>query len=318
MCCNIAAYHRFVHILMATHNIIDILSISKDWIEKLFATVNDIKQKNFSSQTAKGRIAAAIFFENSTRTLNSFKVAAIRQGIDFLDIDHRTLSLSKGESLKDTFRTFENLGVDYFIIRHSQSGFCDLVANMTKCHVINAGDGSYQHPTQALTDVFTIREKFGKIEGLNIGICGDVLHSRVARSNIDLLTLFGANITLIGPYTLVPKHLKSDKIKISNIFSKDITDKLDVIMMLRLQNERMQNNFITSLEDYASKYMLTEEMLVSNQKLYFMHPGPVNWNIEIAGNLQENYHSLIDMQVKNGVYIRAAIFEQLFKQGEEK
>jgi aspartate carbamoyltransferase catalytic subunit len=257
--------------------------------------------------TLRGKTAVNLFFEPSTRTRTSFELAAKRLSTDVINFSVPTSSVVKGESLIDTARTVQALGADFIIIRHSSSGVPHLLSKKLRASVINAGDGTNEHPTQALLDAFTIKEKKGKIEGLTIAIVGDIAHSRVAKSNIYCLTKLDARVRLIGPSTLIPDEIKGMGI---DVFHKmeDGLNNVDVLMMLRIQMERQGKGFFPSTDEYSKNWGLTLERLsLAKDNAIVMHPGPMNRGIEIASEIADGPRSVILEQVTNGIAVRMAV-----------
>lgn len=261
--------------------------------------------------TLRGKTVVTLFYEPSTRTRLSFELAAKRMGADVCSISPSGSSIQKGESLKDTARTIEAMGADCIIVRHSQSGAPHLVARTVKASVINAGDGSHEHPTQGLLDLYTIREKKGRIEGLNVVIVGDVAHSRVARSNIWGLTKLGAHVTLVAPPTLIPPYIESTGVQISYHLDQ-VLPKADVLYILRLQLERQKKGLFPSLQEYIRYYGVTSERLRNaREDLLVMHPGPMNVGVEVTEEVATSLCSVIEEQVTNGVAVRMALLNIL-------
>ena len=257
--------------------------------------------------TLRGKTAVNLFFEPSTRTRTSFELAAKRLSTDVINFSVPTSSVVKGESLIDTALTVQALGADFIIIRHSSAGVPHLLARKLRASVINAGDGTNEHPTQALLDAFTIREKKGKIEGLDIAIVGDIMHSRVAKSNIYSLTKLGAKIRLIGPPTLIPVEMKEIGVDIFHNMEAGLKE-ADVVMMLRIQMERQSKGFFPSTEEYSKNWGLTPERLsVARDDVIVMHPGPMNRGIEISSEIADGPRSVILEQVTNGLAVRMAV-----------
>ena len=279
-----------------------------------FAPLSEKKVKKLD--TLRGRTLINLFFENSTRTQSSFELAGKRMGADVVNMSVRSSSVAKGETLVDTAATLNAMRPDLLVVRHSASGAAELLARKVDCAVINAGDGKHEHPTQALLDAFTIRDALGKIEGLTIAICGDVMHSRVARSNVALLTMLGANVRLIAPPTLMPPGAErwgASKFYDMRAGLKDA----DVVMMLRLQRERMDGGFFPSAREYFWFYGLDEDKLRHAKRgALVMHPGPMNRGIEIDSSIADNPEvSLIETQVRMGVAVRMAVLEALAESG---
>ncbi len=257
--------------------------------------------------TLRGKTAVNLFFEPSTRTRTSFELAAKRLSTDVINFSVPTSSVVKGESLIDTALTVQALGADFIIIRHSSSGVPHLLAKKLKASVINAGDGTNEHPTQALLDAFTIKEKKGKIKGLKIAIVGDIAHSRVAKSNIYNLLKLKATVRLIGPPTLIPQEMKSLGVEVFHNMEEGLKD-VDVLMMLRIQMERQDKGFFPSTEEYAKNWGLTlERLLLAKEDVIVMHPGPMNRGIEIVSEIADGPKSVILEQVTNGIAVRMAV-----------
>ena len=257
--------------------------------------------------TLRGKTAVNLFFEPSTRTRTSFELAAKRLSTDVINFSVPTSSVGKGESLIDTALTVQALGADFIIIRHSSAGVPHLLAKKLRASVINAGDGTNEHPTQALLDAFTIREKKGKIEGLDIAIVGDIMHSRVAKSNIYSLTKLGAKVRLIGPPTLIPKEIEDIGVRVFHNMEDGLKN-VDVVMMLRIQMERQGKGFFPSTEEYSKNWGLTPERLsLAKGDAIVMHPGPMNRGIEIASEIADGPQSVILEQVTNGLAVRMAV-----------
>jgi aspartate carbamoyltransferase catalytic subunit len=252
----------------------------------------------------KGKRLFNFFVEPSTRTKTSFALAARRLGGEVVDFSPSNSSLTKGESLKDTARTIESMGVAFTVIRHSASGAPTFLSRLVQSSVINAGDGANEHPTQALLDLLTMRKRLGKISGLRVALVGDIAHSRVARSNLWALQKLGNEVTLVGPSTLVPKDLDAP---VSHDFDRALREH-DVIMMLRLQLERQQAGLFPSTTEYVRFYGLTRERLATLRNgTIIMHPGPMNRGLEISAEAADSHRSVILNQVTNGVAIRAAV-----------
>ena len=285
-----------------------------DWSISDIKNILNLAENNLSFRSnLNGKLLINLFFENSTRTRVSFEVAAKRLDMHVININSSTSSVKKGETLLDTLETLQALSADIIVIRHSGSGAAEFIAQNIDCPIINAGDGSHAHPTQALLDAFTIQQAKGKIEGLIIAICGDILHSRVARSNIICLSKLGAKIKLIEPSTLLPYKAENMGLEIYHDMKAGLKD-ADVIMMLRMQKERMELAFVPSIREYNHFYGLTNETLqYAKDDCIIMHPGPINRNIEIASQVTKNKQSHILKQVTNGVAIRMAVIETLLQ-----
>jgi len=257
--------------------------------------------------TLRGKTAVNLFFEPSTRTRTSFELAAKRLSTDVINFSVPTSSVVKGESLIDTALTVQALGADFIIIRHASSGVPHLLAKNLRVSVINAGDGANEHPTQALLDAFTIKEKKNKIEGLEIAIVGDITHSRVAKSNIYCLIKLGARVRLIGPPTLIPREIKEMGVEVLHNMEDGLKG-VDVLMMLRIQMERQGKGFFPSTEEYSKNWCLTLERLsLAKDDGIVMHPGPMNRGIEIVSEIADGPRSVILEQVTNGIAVRMAV-----------
>ena len=250
---------------------------------------------------------ANLFFENSTRTKLSFELAEKRLSADVINFSSSQSSVKKGETLIDTVNNILSMKVDMVILRHPNPGAAILLANNVDATIINAGDGANEHPTQALLDSYSIKEKIGNLKNRNILIVGDISHSRVALSNIYALQLQGANVMVCGPKTLIPKYLHKLGVKVEYDFLKALKW-CDVVNMLRLQNERMTNSFFPSVREYVQQYGLTLDILKSlDKEIYVMHPGPINRGVEISSDVADSKNSIILDQVENGVAIRMAV-----------
>ena len=264
-------------------------------------------------KTLNGYVILNVFFENSTRTRVSFELAGRRLGAEVINISVDKSSIKKGESLLDTANTLSAMKPNLLIVRHPESGAPKLFSDYLNCSIVNAGDGRHEHPTQALLDALTIRRRLGRIEGLKIAICGDILNSRVARSNIHLLTTLGVEVRCIAPPTLMPKSLENLGVNCFNSL-KDGINNVNAIMLLRLQNERMSGTESPSKREYYRFYGLDEEKLrMAHHDAVIMHPGPMNRGVEIASALADNEdRSLIKTQVEIGVAIRMATIEAVY------
>ena len=267
--------------------------------------------------TLRGRTVVNLFFEDSTRTRISFESAAKRLSADVINFSAKGSSVSKGESLKDTAQTLQAMGADAVVIRHGASGAAQRLADSgwISASVINAGDGTHEHPTQALLDAYTIRSKFPEFnrsfKGLRVAIVGDILHSRVARSNVLLLTKLGATVTLVAPPTLIPVGVVDWNVKVSYDLDSVLKD-IDVLMMLRVQSERMANSFFPSEREYSRGYGLDITRLSAlNPNAIVMHPGPMNRGLEISAESADSHKSVVLAQVSNGVLVRMAVLYQL-------
>jgi len=255
----------------------------------------------------RGKTLVNFFVEPSTRTRTSFEVAAMRLSADVVNISATASSLQKGETLKDTALNLQALRADIIVLRHSSPGSSKFLAERLDSSIINAGDGAHEHPTQGLLDIFTIREKFGKIEGLNIAIVGDILFSRVARSNIFGLLKLGAKVTLVGPSTLVPKRFEKLGVRVSHRID-DILAEADVVNLLRIQHERQRKEYFPGLGEYISLFGLTKARAEKlKPSCLIMHPGPINRGVEIDSDVADGTQSVILEQVTNGIAVRMAV-----------
>ena len=264
----------------------------------------------------RGKVVALMFFEDSTRTRMSFELAASRLSADTLAFSAKGSSVTKGETTLDTVRNIEAMGVDVFVIRHGQAGAPHMLARELKTSVINAGDGQHEHPTQALLDIFTIRQRLGKVAGLKVAIVGDIAHSRVARSNIIGLQKLGAEVVVIGPPTLVPSAISAMGCEISHNLENVLGD-VDVINMLRIQFERFGGSLFPSVREYSRLYGMNAERLARCKKnVLIMHPGPINRGVEMTSEVADGPNSCILQQVTNGLAIRMAVL-YLVSQGTE-
>jgi len=259
----------------------------------------------------RGRMLINLFFENSTRTQASFEMAAKRLGADVMNMNVSTSSVSKGETLIDTAVTLNAMRPDMIVVRHHSAGAVELLAQKVDCSVINAGDGSHQHPTQALLDALTIRRAKGRVGGLTVAICGDILHSRVARSNIMLLNALGARVRIAAPSTLLPPAPERMGAEVFTDMWKAV-EGADVVMMLRLQRERMEGSYVPSTREYFHFFGLDHEKLArAKPDAIVMHPGPMNRGVEIASTVADHSSSVIREQVEMGVAVRMAVLEAL-------
>jgi aspartate carbamoyltransferase catalytic subunit len=257
--------------------------------------------------TLRGKTVVNMFYEPSTRTRTSFEIAEKRLSADTLNIAMASSSVVKGETLADTARNIEAMAPDMIVLRHASSGACHLLSRICRSRIINAGDGMHEHPTQALLDAFTIREHKQHIDGLKVAIVGDLLHSRVLRSNVLLLTMLGADVWISGPPTLLPPGMERLGIHVSTSVDEAVAD-ADVIMMLRIQQERMQGAFFPSLREYFNTFgMTTARVARAKRDVIIMHPGPMNRGVEIASEVADGPYSVILEQVANGVAVRMAV-----------
>lgn len=264
----------------------------------------------------RGKTIVNLFLEPSTRTKTSFELAAKRLSADTINISKSSSAFAKGESLKDTAKTLEAYSVDAIVIRHRASGAARLLTTFTDASIINAGDGNHEHPSQALLDLYTIKKQFEKVEGLHVGIVGDILHSRVARSNILALQKMGCKVSVIGPPTLMPYKVEGMGVDVHTDFDSVIPE-LDVVYMLRIQLERQDNNMFPSVREYSTIYGLNMKRLkMMKKEAIVMHPGPMNRGVEISAEVADSKESFVTEQVASGVAIRMAILYLLVGGGE--
>jgi aspartate carbamoyltransferase catalytic subunit len=269
------------------------------------------RQVNKKRDILRGRTLINLFFEASTRTQSSFELAGKRLGADVMNMNVSTSSVQKGETLIDTAMTLNAMRPDIIVVRHSAAGAVELLSQKVDCSVINAGDGAHQHPTQALLDALTIRRAKGRIAGLTVAICGDVMHSRVARSNIDVLNTLGARVRIIAPSTLLPAEPERLGAEVFTDMWEGLKG-VDIIMMLRLQRERMQGSLVPSTREYYHFFGLDHEKLaLAKPDALIMHPGPMNRGVEIASTVADHSRSVIRDQVEMGVAVRSAVLEAL-------
>jgi aspartate carbamoyltransferase catalytic subunit len=255
----------------------------------------------------RGKTVVNLFFEPSTRTRTSFEIAEKRLSADTLSVAIGTSSVVKGETLADTALNLEAMSPDMIVLRHSSSGACHLLSRICRSAIVNAGDGTNEHPTQALLDALTIRERKGRLRGLKVAIIGDLLHSRVLRSNIHLLTKMGADVWVCGPPTLVPAEIRRFGVRVTNHVDEAVAD-ADVVMLLRIQLERMEGAYFPSQREYFQVFGMTEARLrLAKPDVIIMHPGPMNRGVEIASEVADGPYSVILDQVANGVAVRMAV-----------
>ncbi len=300
---------------MSDRHLLSIADLDRAGIERImeraasFASVSgrDIKKL----PTLRGRLVLNLFYEASTRTRSSFELAAKRLSADVLSFASSGSSVEKGESLKDTVATLSAYRPDAVVLRSPHVGAAALVAGWTSAHVVNAGDGKHEHPTQALLDVFTMTQRLGDLDGRSVWIVGDVLHSRVARSNILALRTLGASVTVCGPPTLIPRGIEALGCEVRHTL--DELREADVVYALRMQNERMKEPFIPSLREYVSCYQIDARRLGPRQLL--MHPGPVNRGVELSSDVVDSPQALIAEQVEAGVVVRMAVLYELLAGG---
>ena len=295
-------------------HLMSIADLTRDDVERLLGTArtfeSTLNRQVKKLPTLKGLLVVNLFYESSTRTSSSFELAAKRLSADTLNIKSAGSSVDKGESLKDTALTLGAYDPDVIVIRHPQIGAPQLVARVTDAHVVNAGDGKHQHPTQALLDLYTIQQELGRLDGLHVAIVGDVMHSRVARSLLQAFALVGIRCTLVGPPALVPRELGAETT--SDI---DAIRDADVVYVLRMQNERMQPgaNFVPSLREYTARWGITPERLRPGQKV--MHPGPMNRGVEIDPRVADSADALVEAQVRSGLVVRMAVLYDVLTGG---
>jgi aspartate carbamoyltransferase catalytic subunit len=298
-------------------HLLSIADLSRDDVERILATARSfarsLEREMKKLPTLRGRTVVNVFYESSTRTSSSFELAAKRLSADTMSIKASGSAVDKGESLKDTALTLGAYDPDVIVIRHPQIGAAHFVARVTRAHVVNAGDGKHQHPTQALLDLYTLKEEFGRLAGLHVAIVGDVLHSRVARSLVQALALVEANVTLVGPPPLLPRGIEAMGCETSTDISA--IGAADVVYVLRMQRERMQEgaNYVPSLREYTARWGVTPERLRPGQKV--MHPGPMNRGVEIDPRVADAADALIETQVRAGLVTRMAVLYDLLTTG---
>ena len=297
-------------------NLLSVEQLTREDIERIAdraASFEEVGRRDIKKvPTLRGRTIVNLFFESSTRTSSSFELAAKRLSADVVSVKAAGSSVDKGESLKDTIATLSAYDPAAIVIRSPFAGAADLVAGWTDAAVVNAGDGKHEHPSQALLDVYTLRSRLDSLEGRSIWIVGDVLHSRVARSNIHAFRAMGAEVTVCGPPTLIPRGIESLGCEIAY----DIAglDAADVVYALRMQRERMSESFVPTLREYAARYQIDERRLGARQLL--MHPGPVNRGVELSSEVMDSPNSLINAQVESGLVVRMAILFELLAGGD--
>jgi aspartate carbamoyltransferase catalytic subunit len=296
---------------LSVRHLLGIKDLTKDDIELIFETADNFKDvlnrpiKKVPS--LRDVTIANVFFENSTRTRLSFELAQKRLSADTINFSSSSSSVKKGETLLDTVNNILAMKVDMIVMRHASVGAPHFLSNHVKCQIVNAGDGTHEHPTQALLDSFSIRERLGSVEGKKVCIFGDILHSRVALSNFFALQKLGAEVMVCGPITLIPKYIKELGVKVELDVRKAL-EWCDVANVLRIQLERQQLKYFPSLREYSLYYGINRELLDSlNKDVVIMHPGPINRGVEITSDLADSKHSIILDQVENGVAIRMAV-----------
>jgi aspartate carbamoyltransferase catalytic subunit len=292
-------------------HLLSLEALSKAEIEFLLDTADSFKEVSTRSikkvPALRGRVVVNAFFEDSTRTRTSFTLAASRLSADVIDFSEKGSSVSKGETLIDTARNIEAMGVDILVLRHPAAGAAELLARTVKCSVVNAGDGAHEHPTQGLLDLYTIRERFGRVAGLKVAIVGDIANSRVARSNLWSLTKLGAEVIMVGPPTLLPRSFESLGARCVHDFDS-IIGEVDVINMLRVQFERIKSSQFPSVREFTRLFGLTSERFARcKPDVFVMHPGPMNRGIEISSTIADGPNSGILTQVANGLAVRMAV-----------
>jgi aspartate carbamoyltransferase catalytic subunit len=307
-----SASHDFV---FPHRHLLGIEGLSRPDIEGLLDLADEevaiSRQVEKKKSSLRGRTQINLFFEASTRTQSSFELAGKRLGADVMNMSVANSSVKKGETLIDTAMTLNAMRPDLIIVRHHAAGAVHLLARKVDCSVINAGDGAHEHPTQALLDALTIRRNKGRIEGLTVAICGDIAHSRVARSNIICLQALGARVRLCAPPTLMPAGIARFGVEVYTDMRKAL-EGADIVMMLRLQRERMNGSFVPSVQEYFHYYGLDREKLAfAKPDALVMHPGPMNRGVEIASDVADGAQSLIREQVEMGVAVRMAVLEAL-------
>jgi aspartate carbamoyltransferase catalytic subunit len=301
--------------VLSQHHLLGIEGLSRDDILHLldraeeFVTLN--RQIDKKHSTLRGRTQINLFFESSTRTQSSFELAGKRLGADVMNMSVNSSSMRKGETLIDTAITLNAMHPDILVVRHHASGAVELLARKVDCAVINAGDGAHEHPTQALLDALTIRRNKGRIERMIVTICGDISHSRVARSNIILLNALGAHVRVVAPSTLLPPGIERMGVEVFRDMREGLRD-ADIVMMLRLQRERMNGSFVPSSQEYFHYFGLDQKKLsYAKPDALVMHPGPMNRGVEIDSEVADGAQSLIREQVEMGVAVRMAALEAL-------
>jgi len=292
-------------------DLLGLRDMSREEIELILDTaipMKDIIKRDIKKvPTLRGKAMVTVFYENSTRTRTSFEIAGKYLSADTVNLAVSTSSVAKGESLRDTIKTIEVMGFDLMVIRHGMSGTPHYVARNTNMRVINAGDGANEHPTQALLDMYSIKEKKGSLENLKVAIVGDILHSRVARSNIYGLSKFGCEIRVVGPATLMPPEIEKLGVKRYHSLDKAL-EGADVVNVLRIQKERQSTGLFPSLDEYSNLYMLSPDRLLrAKDDVLVLHPGPMNRGVEISSDLADSTTAIINEQVTNGVAVRMAL-----------
>ena len=294
--------------------------LSADELRFILDTADSFKEVSTRSvkkvPALRGRVVVNAFWEDSTRTRVSFQLAAQRLSADIVDFSEKSSSVSKGETLIDTARNIEAMGVDVIVIRHPAAGAAHLLSRTVKCSVVNAGDGAHEHPTQGLLDLYTIRERFGRVEGLKVAIVGDIANSRVARSNLFALTKMGAEVILVGPPTLLPKAFEQLGARVAHDLDAVIGE-VDVVNMLRVQFERIKSSQFPTVREFTGMYGLTWDRFQRCKKdVFVMHPGPMNRGVEIQSDIADGPQSGILQQVTNGLAVRMAVLYLVTQAGD--
>lgn len=293
-------------------NLTGLRNLDKKDIDNIFKRtdtfIKDIENKNPIKKILQGRSVINLFFEDSTRTRNTFELAEKKLGMDVVNFTSKSSSLSKGESFLDTIKNIDAMKFDFIVIRHSDSGIPELCGQYSSSKVINAGDGINEHPTQGLLDIYTLKKEFGSLDNLNVCIVGDISHSRVAMSNIFGLKKYNVNVSVCGPLSFIPKNIDGMGVNVYTDINEAIK-KNDAMNILRVQMERNAGSLLPSLSEFSKHYGINEERLKLNPKIKILHPGPMNINVEIDYPTSVSKNSLIFQQVTNGVAIKCAIFK---------
>jgi aspartate carbamoyltransferase catalytic subunit len=302
-------------------DLLSIADLSGDDIHRILDTAEAMREVGERTikkvPTLRGKTVVNLFYEPSTRTRTSFEIAEKRLSADTLNIAVAASSVLKGETLVDTALNIEAMAPDMIVLRHASSGAGHLLSRVCRSRIINAGDGMHEHPTQALLDAFTIRERKGRVDGLKVAIVGDLLHSRVLRSNVLLLTTLGASVWVCGPATLVPRGIERLGVRVSTSV-EDAVEDADVVLMLRIQHERMQGAYFPSTREYFNTFGMTRERIArAKRDVIIMHPGPMNRGVEIASDVADGPYSVILEQVANGVAVRMAVLFLLAGEPED-
>jgi len=311
-----------------TRHLLSSADLSRQDVDDILTTaesMHDVQKRDVKKiPTLRGRTIVNLFFEDSTRTRSSFEIAGKWMSADTINVTGKGSSVSKGESLRDTVQTIAAMGVDALVVRHHASGACQQIAGWVDASVINAGDGTHEHPTQALLDAYTLRRRIGDLDGKHVAIVGDLTHSRVFRSNVITLGRLGARVTVVAPPTLMPSGIdswaKSDGFATSHDLDGVLGDGVDAVMMLRVQRERMSGAFFPTAREYTVGYGLTrsrlERLVASNGNVAVLHPGPMNRGLEITADAADSEHSVVLEQVSAGVAVRMAVLYHLLS-GED-